>query len=225
MKEDVLAEVIDPSSTGLLLVDVQNGFCHPEGELGRLGQGASLQEVVPRIAALADAAHRAGIRRFWSRQEHDPADVARARHRVETHISKAGHLPCVRGTWDAEIVDDLQELMHDGDYVFVKHRASCFYNTPLEVQLRMSGITCLIVAGVTTNYCVDSTIRDAYARDLDLVVVGDCCAARDPELHEATLRNTALFHGLVCQLEQIGPVLASLASERAENASIHSVDE
>ncbi len=203
----MLNEVIAPDFTGLLIVDMQNGFCDPDGEFGRRGHGDPLQSIVPSVGELVGLCRSAQIPVFWSTQEHDPADITRTNHRVQTHIAKSEHLPCLRGTWDAEIVDALKDLVEDDDYVFVKHRASCFYNTTLEVALRMRGISTLIIAGVTTNYCVDSTIRDAYARDFDLVVVRDCVAARDQALHNATLRNVELFHGLVCSLEDISHAL------------------
>ena len=205
---------IDKASAGMLIVDMQNGFCHPRGELGRRGQGAALQAVVPHVEALVDVARRVGLRVYWSRQEHEAEDVTRRDHRIKTHISKNQHLPCLRGTWDAEIVDDLREVVTESDYVFAKHRASCFYNTTLEVALRMRGTRTLIIAGVTTNYCVDATIRDAYARDFDVVLVRDCCAARDLELHEATIRNTELFHGAVCTLSQLKGHLFGAESHR-----------
>ena len=195
---------------GVLVVDMQNGFCHPQGDLARRGQGAELRGVVPAVADLVDSAHDAGVRVFWSRQEHDPVDAALARHRLPTHLAKQVHLPCVRGTWDAEIEPALASRIGPSDYVFVKHRASCFYDTTLEVALRMAGIQVFLVAGVTTNYCVDSTVRDAYARDLDVIVVEDCCAALHADLHSATLRNTSLYHGIVASKEEVKQVLISL---------------
>jgi ureidoacrylate peracid hydrolase len=213
--KSMLSNAIAPDVTGLLIVDMQNGFCDPDGELGRRGQGDPLQAIVPSVGTLAKLCRRAQIPVFWSTQEHDPADITRTTHRVQTHIAKSDYLPCLRGTWDAEIVDALKELVEDDDYVFPKHRASCFYNTTLEVALRMRGISTLMIAGVTTNYCVDSTIRDAYARDFDLVVVRDCVAARDHALHEATLRNVELFHGLVCSLDDISSTLFEAAAPAA----------
>jgi ureidoacrylate peracid hydrolase len=97
------------------------------------------------------------------------------------------------------------------DYVFVKHRASCFYNTTLEVALRMHGVRTLIVAGVTTNYCVDATVRDAYARDFDIIVVRDACAALYEDLHEASLRNVDLYHGVTASVDDVARSLSTAA--------------
>jgi ureidoacrylate peracid hydrolase len=186
---------------------MQNGFCHADGDLGRRGQGEPLRRVVPEVARLVVAARAAAILVCWSRQEHEIDDATREDRLLASHFQKQSHLPCVRGTWDAEIVDALKSQVARDDYVVTKHRASCFYGTSLEVYLRMRGIRVLVVAGVTTNYCVDSTVRDAYARDLDVIVVGDCCAGLWPDLHEASLKNTALYHGVVASRADVAAAL------------------
>jgi ureidoacrylate peracid hydrolase len=184
--------------TAVLVVDMQNGFCHRDGTVGKSKLDVGIHEaIVPRIAEIVRAAHGAGMPVLWSRQEHTTFDVTRPRHRVNTHLAKLEYIPCLRGTWDAELLDDLNELVEEGDLVFAKHRASCFYNTNLELELRMRGIDTLIVTGVSSNYCVDASIRDAYARDLDLYIVEDACACPWPELHEATMKTAAIFHGEV----------------------------
>ncbi len=198
---------IDRRKFALLVVDMQIGFCHEEGDLARRGQGEPLRAVVPMVGRLVSLAHELEIPAFWSRQEHFPDDAMRQAHLLETHLTKQRHSPCMVGTRDVLIEPSLAELMDPTDYVFVKHRASCFYDTTLETSLRMKGAQVLLVCGVTTNYCVDSTVRDAYARDFDLVVVGDCCAALHPDLHDATLRNVELYHGLVTELSDLEKAL------------------
>ena len=142
-------------------------------------------------------------------------DVTRPRHRVNTHLAKLEYIPCLRGTWDSELLEDLGRLVEEGDLVFAKHRASCFYNTNLEVELRMRGIDTLIVTGVSSNYCVDASIRDAYARDLDLYIVEDACACPWPELHDATMKTAAIFHGEVVSTAEVVGALEATAQEHA----------
>jgi|SRR5687768_2340323 len=199
---------IEPINAGLLVVDMQNGFCHIDGDLGRRGQGEPLRDVVPNVGRLVDVFHSAGLPVFWSRQEHELEDLTREGRLLETHIQKQRHLPCLRGTWDAEIEGSLAARLGPNDYVFAKHRASCFYSTTLDVALRMRGIQLLVVCGVTTNYCVDSTVRDAYARDYDVIVVRDCCAALYPDLHEASLRNVDQYHGVTATLVEVSEAVA-----------------
>lgn len=203
-------------STAVLVVDMQNGFCHREGTLGRSKLGVSLIEpIVPRIAALADAAHRAGMPVLWSRQEHTEYDVTRPRHRVRTHLAKLDYVPCLRGTWDAELLEELQAAVGENDLVFPKHRASCFHATTLDLELRMLGIDTLLITGVSSNYCVDSTIRDAYARDYDLYIVEDACACPWQELHDATMKTAATFHGEVVSTDDALAALEAVAGARA----------
>lgn len=206
--------------TALLVVDMQNGFCHREGTVGKSKLDVGVHEqVIPQIADLVQATHRAGMPVLWSRQEHTPFDVTRSRHRVDTHTAKLEYIPCLRGTWDADLLDQLKSLVAEDDLVFTKHRASCFYNTNLEVELRMRGIDTLIITGVSTNYCVDSTIRDAYARDLDLYIVEDACACPWPELHDAVMKTNAIFHGEVVSTEQALGALAAVTLEESPAAA------
>lgn len=200
-----------PGTTALLVVDMQNGFCHPKGAVATRLDISAHREILPRVESIVTAAHEASVPVFWSRQEHLDGDVALKKHRLATHLNKLDYVPCLRGTWDAELLDDLQHAVGPDDVVFAKHRASAFYNTTLEVHLRMLGIEALIITGVSTSYCVDASIRDAYARDFDLVIIEDACAAPWPDLHDAVMKNSAIFHGLVANTED---VLAALHKMR-----------
>jgi ureidoacrylate peracid hydrolase len=203
-------------STAMLVVDMQNGFCHRQGTVGQSKLDVGIHEaIVPRVASLVRATHRAGMPVFWSRQEHTSFDVTRPRHRVNTHLTKLEYIPCLRDTWDAELLEDLGKLVEDGDLVFAKHRASCFYGTNFELELRMRGIDTLVITGVSSNYCVDASIRDAYARDLDLYIVEDACACPWPELHDATMKTAAIFHGEVVSTDDMLEALEAVVPERA----------
>jgi ureidoacrylate peracid hydrolase len=200
---------IEPAETGLIVIDIQNAFVSPEGVQARAGFDMSAYPpIIGKIGELVEACHARGMHVFWSRQIHHADDVTRQRKRLPSHLEKLKMIPGLRGTWDAEVLDELQPLIAEGDEVFEKHRASCFYSTTLEAKLRMYGITGLIVTGVTTNYCVEHTIRDAYARDFDLYVVDDACASPWPELHDATLRNTEIFFGSVVSTADVVAALA-----------------
>src|SRR6266571_884365 len=102
---------IPVESTALVVVDMQNGFCHPEGAVGARLDISDHRAIVPRVAALVRAAHEKGIPVFWTLQEHLQGDAALKRHRLATHLAKLEYVPCLRGTWDAEILDELQQLV------------------------------------------------------------------------------------------------------------------
>jgi ureidoacrylate peracid hydrolase len=206
---------IDPNLTSLLVIDMQNGFAAPEGTLGKAGFDISMtREIVPNIQRLVEAAHAAKVRVFWSRQVHYPEDKTRTQRLIPGHLARgAGRSTlCARGTWDAELIDELQPLVGPDDEVFEKHRASCFYSSNFEARLRIHGIRMLIVTGTTASFCVDSTIREAYARDLDVMVPGDAISDTEIEATRAVVRSTERFHGFVTTTDDILQGLMLLAA-------------
>lgn len=196
-------ERVDPSRTALLVIDMQNGWCHPEGAMTRAGQNMTTQRaIVPNVRTLVQACRSLGMPILWSIQEHLPEDVTQGRRRIASHLKKRNILPAPRGTWDAELVQPLKEASKPEDYFIVKHRMSFFYATTLEAVLRMRDVSHLVVSGVSTNVCVESTIRDAYFRDYDVTVVEDCVAGTFPALHAATLENVRIYFGQVVSLAE-----------------------
>ncbi len=197
---------IDPTLTALLVVDMQNGFAAPDGTLGKAGFDISMtRAIVPKIQRLVEAARRCDMRVFWSRQVHYPDDRTRTQRLIPGHLARgAGRsMLCARGTPDAEIIDELKPYIKPDDEIFEKHRASCFYSSNFEARLRIHGIRMLIVTGTTASFCVDSTIREAYARDLDVVVPGDAISDTEIEATRAVLRSTERFHGFVTTTDDV----------------------
>jgi ureidoacrylate peracid hydrolase len=208
---------LDPSLTGLLVIDMQNGFASPEGTLGKAGMDISMtRAIIPRIQRLVEAARAAGVHVFWSRQVHYPDDKTRQQRLIPGHLARgAGRsMLCARGTPDVEIVDELKPYIRPEDDVFQKHRASCFYSSNFEAELRIHGIRLLIVTGTTASFCVDSTIREAYARDFDVIVPGDAISDTEIEATRAVLRSTERFHGFVTTTDELVAKLESIAASR-----------
>jgi ureidoacrylate peracid hydrolase len=208
---------LDPSLAGLLVIDMQNGFASPEGTLGKAGMDISMTRgIIPHIQRLVSAARAAGVHVFWSRQVHYPEDKTRGQRLIPGHLARgAGRsLLCARGTWDAEIVDELKPYIRPEDDVFQKHRASCFYSSNFEAELRIHGIRLLIVTGTTASFCVDSTIREAYARDFDVIVPGDAISDTEVEATRAVLRSTERFHGVVTTADELVAKLQGIAADR-----------
>ena len=200
-----LSVKLDPRDVGLLVVDTQNGFCHPEGSRGQaFGADAvrNPQGIIPNVVSTVDLAPRLDIPVWFTQQVHYDDDVLRGRRRIPSHLERRGVKLelCRRGTWDAELLDEMKAIREDRDEVVVKHRSSAFFQTTLEVELRMRDVQVLVVTGTTTSFCVDSTIRDAYARDFDVVVPAECVADSDDAAHAATLASIERFHGVVTDL-------------------------
>jgi ureidoacrylate peracid hydrolase len=204
----------EPRQAALLVIDMQNGFAAPDGTLGKAGFDISMtREIIPRIQSLVDAARAAGVQVFWSRQVHYPDDRTREQRIIPGHLARgAGRsFLCARGTWDAEVIDELKPYLNPEDNVVEKHRASCFYSTTFEAKLRIHGIRLLIVTGTTASFCVDSTIREAYARDFDIVVPADAISDTEIEATRGVLRSTERFHGFVTTTDDLLTKLRAMA--------------
>jgi ureidoacrylate peracid hydrolase len=197
-------EPVDPKSTALLVIDMQNGFCDPKGGLSKAGLDVSaMTAVVPNVARLVESCRALGLPIMWSIQQHLPEDTTQRTRRVPSHIQKRKVAPPTpRGTWHAELVPAMKEVSRADDYFIVKHRFSMFYSTTLDSLLRMLAISHLIVSGVATNVCVESTVRDAYFRDYDVTVIEDCVAGTMLDLHEATLKNVEIYLGELVSLDE-----------------------
>jgi ureidoacrylate peracid hydrolase len=187
--------------TALIVVDMQNAFCHEDGSLSKTGlDWTAHNRAIGPVVRLVDAAHACGMPVFFTR------------YVVNEDYSDAGLFPelfpalaelrgMVTGTWDAEIVDELTP--QGGDRVIDKPRQSAFYRTDLEEQLRELGVDSVIVCGVVTNMCVESTVRDAYCRDIRVVIPSDATASVAREMHEGALRTFVYGFGPVVTVDEL----------------------
>jgi len=204
---------LDVSDTALLVIDAQNAFLHPEGTLGISGVDmAPLTAIIPPLRRVIEACKARGIPDIWSVQHHLPGDRTPALHRIQPHTGKRARLACQPGTWDAEVVAELKSYIDDRSHIIQKHKFSVFYNTRLEVLLRILGRRTLIITGSTTNACVDTTVREAYMRDYDLLIVSDCIAGVRRDWHEAALAVWAQYCGLVVTSDRVLAMLAAAST-------------
>lgn len=211
---------LDPAKTGLLLVDYQNGFLSPQGRLAQEGENVELMRaIIEPTKRLLEDCQKAGIVDFWSIQEHYAEDKAREKHKVTPHLKKRKAPPCLHGTWETKIIDELQGYLSDSSQVFVKNKWSCFFNTNLEFLLRRLDIDTLLVCGVSTCICVETTVRDAYMRDYDVILMEDCTSHYDPEAHRATLKFINRFAGMTATVEDVRRMLARQPQEVLAPAS------
>lgn len=192
----------------LIVIDMQNGFCDSEGFMSKIGLGyeasASVLEPIGRLLA---SARETQIPVFFTRYSLN-ADYSDAGLILDMWpaIRDAGGM--IRDTWDAAVVDALAPA--PGEVVINKTRYSAFYDTDLEPRLRELGVDTLIVCGVTTNICVESTVRDAFFRDIRVIVPADGTAAVTPELHEGALRDFEYGFGAVTTVAELAKALSQL---------------
>lgn len=169
----------------LIVVDMQNGFCHPEGSFARIGLGLEGAEAAVSNAALAvEQARRAGIPVIFTRHLYrlGSADQGPAMIRNSPALTANG---LAAGSWDADIVADLD--CRPGDLKVDKVRFDAFQWTSLEPLLRGMDVTNVMMCGVVTNLCVETTVRAAFMRDLPVTLIEDCCAAKTRRLHELSV--------------------------------------
>jgi ureidoacrylate peracid hydrolase len=203
----VSAEVIDAidiSTSALLVIDMQNAFCHPQGTLGISGVdvGPALATYAP-IRRLVEAFRAAGAPVIWTRQVHLDSDAGRARKVLASHTARRKQVSCLAGTWDAQLVDELAPFADDPTFVVTKHRFGSFYETRLRSLLDMLGTTALFVTGVTANACVETTLREAYLRDYDVVAVTDAIAAVRPEWIDTARAVWAQYLGMLATSDEV----------------------
>src|SRR5262249_11396172 len=125
----------------------------------------------------------------------------------------------VRGTWDADLVIELQPL--PSETVVDKTRYSPFMGTQLEAELRALGVDAIIVCGVTANICVESKVRDAFARDIRVIVPADGTAAVTQGFRDATLDNVRYGFGEVATVAEIEEAI-SAHTQRDDSGQIAS---
>jgi ureidoacrylate peracid hydrolase len=181
-------DLLDIRKTALVVVDMQNAFCHREGTLGISGVNTDrLGSVVAPLRALVKRCQAASMPVLWTLQEHFPVDHRRGRKRLPSHTSRRKRVSALVGTWDAEIIDELKEFADNPSFIIRKHRYGAFHETRMHMVLEMLGVDALLVTGVTTNACVETTVREAYLRDYDVVGVTDCIAGVNPQWESAAL--------------------------------------
>ncbi len=198
--------VLEKGKVALIVVDMQNGFIFDEGVLPKMGlDNTHLKPTVEPVRSLVEACHRDGVpvifTRYILRRDYTDAGCF-----AELFPSAKEVGALAGGTWDVEVLDELGA--RPDDFFVDKTRYSAFYNTNMEVILRGLAVNTIIVCGVTTEICVESTIRDAFFRDYRVVVPSDAVAAIDPVRHEGTLRTIAYGFGAVTTTGELLEILA-----------------
>jgi nicotinamidase-related amidase len=180
----------------LLVIDMQNEFLEDDGAIF-FHYGA---EIVPNVKRLIAACREASIPVVFTGHVHEDPAVDGGMTAEWWPLIKEGRC-LIKGSRGAEIYSGLRPRRTDK--VIWKHRYSAFYNTDLEIILRGMGVTDLIITGVLTNVCCESTARDAFFHDFRVFFLADATASSEPEFHIATLRNVAYAFAYVVTADQM----------------------
>lgn len=188
---------VDPAHTALLVVDMQNDFCAKGGHVEKVMRRdvTGCEEIALAIMGLVAAARKTGVPVFWIKAVYDPKYITGPMQlkQIGTGVES---ICCAEGSWGAELYMVEPE---EGEPVIVKHRYSAFSGTILDNLLRVRGVKSLVVTGVATNICIDSTFRDGFHNGFYVVIPKDCVGAANKELHEATLKNVQFLFGDVVE--------------------------
>jgi nicotinamidase-related amidase len=178
--------IVDAGGLALIVVDMQNGFCHPEGSFPRIGLGLEGADAAVRNAAIAVKQARAGgMPIIFTRHLYrlGRADEGPALIRNSPALTLVNGLAA--GSWDADVVDDLD--CEPDDLRVDKVRFDAFQWTSLEPLLRGLSVSRLVICGVVTNLCVETTVRSAFMRDYPVTLIEDACAAKTTRLHDLSI--------------------------------------
>lgn len=187
-------ELVDPTHTALVLVDMQKDFAEPDGAFGQLGVDLSMYgKLRSNLSELLGSARAAGVMvvhiqmtTLPNRLSDSPSQI---RFNMRMHESFRRSGPPLRytvvGSAGHQFLDEFIPI--DGEMVVQKSRSSAFWGTNLDQLLESNGITSVVVTGLTTEGCVESTARDAQFNDYFVIIAPECVASDDPIQHDASM--------------------------------------
>jgi nicotinamidase-related amidase len=207
---------LQPTRCALVIIDMQRDFLEPGGFGAMLGNDVTmLRRAIEPTGRVLAAARAAGMLVIHTREGHRPdlADLPAAklqRGRLDTRIGDRGPMGriLVRGEPGHDIIPELAPAA--GEPVVDKPGKGAFYATDLEAMLRNRGIDQLVVCGVTTEVCVNTTVREANDRGFDCLVLDDCVASYFPAFHKAGIDMIKAQGGIFGWVAPSSALLAAL---------------
>ena len=196
------AYTFDPATTALIIIDMQRDFVEPGGFGETLGNDVSLlRGVIAPLEQMLATARAAGLMVIHTREGHRPdlTDCPPAKLRRGSPSQRIGDPGpkgriLIRGEYGHDIIDELKPL--PGEVVVDKSGKGSFYETGLGELLAGRGITSLLVAGVTTEVCVHTTVREANDRGYECLVLSDCVGSYFPDFQRAALEMISAQGGI-----------------------------
>jgi len=185
---------LDPKRTSLVVVDMQNDFCHPDGELYSEASEAAIEP----INKLINRARNVGANVFFTRDTHTEKQFESANY-YDEYNQWGKH--CELGSWGWEIHDAIDVRL--GEYAITKDTYDAFHETRLEEYLRNLGTDNLVIVGTLANVCVLHTAASAGQRDFKPVIVNDCVGYIEEEQKERALEHAEWLFGEVVESDEL----------------------
>jgi biuret amidohydrolase len=207
----------DPTTTALVIIDMQRDFVEPGGFGEALGNDVSiLRTTIAPIKKVLEACRKLGMMIVHTREGHrtdltdcPPSKLVRGKPKRKIGDDGSMGRLLVRGEAGHDIIPELYPKA--GEIVIDKPGKGAFYATDFEAILRNKGIKSLIVCGVTTEVCVNTTIREANDRGYRCIALSDCCASYFPEFHEMGLKMIKAQGGIFGSVAPSSAVLTGIA--------------
>jgi nicotinamidase-related amidase len=220
----------DLARTAIIVVDMQNDFCHPEGWLAYCGVDvAPVQAPIEPLQALLPVLRNHDVPVIWVNWGNRPDQLNLSPALLHVYkpsgagvglgdpLPRSGAKVLERGSWSAAIVDEL--AVAPSDIHVAKYRMSGFQDTELDSILRNLGVATLMFAGVNADQCVLCTLQDANFRGYDCLLVADCAATTSPDYcMAATIYNVRQCFGFVIRSQSIVTELAGRGRKMPEAA-------
>lgn len=210
---------VRPEHTALLIIDMQKDLCSEGFACDKAGRDlTATRSIVPALQKLLAAARGSGVLvchvGFSTLREHlsDSGSWLAQRRRATYSSDKL----CMEGAEGAETIEELRP--EAGEPIVRKHRYSAFKGTDLDLLLRSRGIRVVVTAGVSTNVCVESSLREAFELDYYVCVPRDGVASWDMDLHEATLQTVNHRFGLVTSCDELVAFWSAATARRGAAA-------
>ena len=201
-------KTLEPETTAVLIIDMQNDFVHRHGAslryfrgdnsgrpMAGAGQPTAAEQIVPCLSELVTAARSAGASIIWVRTINDENTAS------PKALAQGKRFVWADDEWGTAFFAGL--VPEEDEPVVSKHRHSAFFGTDLDLVLSRSEVKTLLVTGVSTPYCVEGTARDAFARDYRVITLADATASKVQSEHEAALSRLGRVFGEVWSTAEV----------------------
>jgi ureidoacrylate peracid hydrolase len=178
---------LNNANTALIVVDVQNDFCHNQGVFSKYKSATldHVEQAVSNLSALIEKCRKFDLPIIFIRTTHSDWTNSPSWLKRMEGAGKKMRI-CAPDSWGSNFYNVAPK---EGDCIVTKHRYSAFIGTDLDLILRSKGIENILVTGVATNVCVESTARDGYHRDYNVILIEDCCGAPSMPQHSIILKS------------------------------------
>ncbi len=188
---------INPKETALLVIDLQKGFV----DEGAFCEVPAARKMLPRLKELIEACRRRSIPIIYTRMSHQFMRSTIYPELWPDHFKKDGTPILAPGSKEFELIDGLK--VEKGDILLDKDRYSAFFGTPLDLILKEKGVKTIIITGLASNVCCESTAREGFFLSYRVIFVDDLNVTLNDEMHHWAVENIRLVFGYVLSSNQL----------------------